>query len=186
MSERAKPGPRLAGVVERNIEAMLRRRAKEQRDRPAEVRTADRITAFAGSMRFVYLHLAVFGAWIALNLPWSPWRFDRTLVLLGTGASLEAIFLSTFILISQNRMSALADQRADLDLQVSLLAEHEVTRLIRLVSAIAERLGVEESRNPELGELKRDIRPEAVLDTLERTEDRVGGGSEEPERPEPH
>ena len=89
------------------------------------------------------------------------------------------------ILISQNRMSALADRRADLDLQVSLLAEHEVTRLIRLVSAMAERLGVEESRNPELGELKRDIRPEAVLDTMARAEGRAReppGEGQEPKR----
>ncbi|BDG09487.1 hypothetical protein AMPC_26000 [Anaeromyxobacter paludicola] len=165
-------------MVERNIEALLSRRAREERRRPREVRAADLITAFAGSMRFVYLHLVVYGAWVLVNLPWSPWRFDRQFIVLGTAASIEAIFLSTFILISQNRMTALADKRADLDLQVSLLAEHEVTRLIRLVSAVAERLGVEESRSPELGELKRDVRPEAVLDTLEAAAARARPGSE--------
>lgn len=88
-------------------------------------------------------------------------------------ASVEAIFLSTFVLITQNRMSALADQRADLDLQISLLAEHEVTRLIVLVAAIAERMGIESSRDPELAELSQDIAPEKVLDEMERKEQQV-------------
>ena len=56
-------------------------------------------------------------------------------------ASVEAIFLSTFVLISQNRMAAAADKRADLDLQVSLLAEHEVTKLVTLVSGLPTRWG---------------------------------------------
>jgi uncharacterized membrane protein len=60
-------------------------------------------------------------------------------------ASVEAIFLSTFVLISQNRMAALADKRADLDLQISLLAEHEISRIIALVTSIAERMGIEEA-----------------------------------------
>jgi uncharacterized membrane protein len=82
-------------------------------------------------------------------------------------ASVEAIFLSTFVLISQNRMSAAADKRADLDLQISLLAEHEVTKLVTLVSAIADRMGVETQVDTELDEIKRDVAPEAVLDKIE-------------------
>ncbi len=74
------------------------------------------------------------------------------------------------MLISQNRMAELADKRADLDLQVSLLAEHEVTRLITLVKEIAKKLNVEEAGNPELRELERDVRPEKVLDALEETQ----------------
>jgi uncharacterized membrane protein len=85
-------------------------------------------------------------------------------------ASVEAIFLSTFVLISQNRMSALADKRADLDLQVSLLAEHEITRLITLVTAMAERMGIDQARDPELSELSRDVKPEKVMETMEAHE----------------
>ena len=88
-------------------------------------------------------------------------------------ASVEAIFLSTFVLISQNRMARQADKRADLDLQVSLLAEHEITRLVRLVKQIAERLGVDESHNPELPELEQDIAPEKVLDAIENQQRRA-------------
>jgi uncharacterized membrane protein len=82
-------------------------------------------------------------------------------------ASVEAIFLSTFVLISQNRMTAAADRRADLDLQVNLLAEHEITRLMTLVSALAQHLEVKTEVDPEVNELRRDIAPEAVLDEIE-------------------
>jgi uncharacterized membrane protein len=85
-------------------------------------------------------------------------------------ASVEAIFLSTFVLISQNRMAAAADQRANLDLQISLLAEHEVTRLVTLVSGIADRMGVKTEADPDLEEITLDVAPEAVLDELEATE----------------
>jgi uncharacterized membrane protein len=84
-------------------------------------------------------------------------------------ASVEAIFLSTFVLISQNRISAAADKRANLDLQISLLAEHEVTKIAELVSAMAQRMGVESARTPEIEEIKRDVAPEAVLDEIEST-----------------
>jgi len=82
-------------------------------------------------------------------------------------ASVEAIFLSTFILITQNRMSAAADRRAKLDLQISLLAEQEVTKLAALLSAIADRLGIQTEVDAEVEELKQDIAPEAVLDEIE-------------------
>ena len=85
-------------------------------------------------------------------------------------ASVEAIVLSKFVLISQDRMAATADKRADLDLQVSLLAEHEVTRLVTLVSGIADRMGVKTEADGELEEITQDVAPEAVLDEIEATE----------------
>jgi uncharacterized membrane protein len=85
-------------------------------------------------------------------------------------ASVEAIFLSTFVLISQNRMAAAADKRADLDLQVSLLAEHEVTKLVTLVSGLADRMGVKTEADAEVKEIARDVAPEAVLDEIEATQ----------------
>ena len=166
------PSP-LARVVERNIQALLARREQEERERSSQDRIADSITRFTGSMRFVYLHLALFGLWIVINLGWTPLpRFDPSFVVLAMAASVEAIFLSTFVLISQNRMAALADKRADLDLQVSLLAEHEITRLITLVAAMAEKMGIEESRDPELSELAQDVAPERVLEEMEANEKR--------------
>jgi len=162
----------MAQVVERNIRALLARRQAEEESLNWQGRVAEVITRFTGSMLFVWLHLIVYGLWIAINLgaiPFLP-RFDPTFVILAMEASVEAIFLSTFILITQNRMIAQADRRADLNLQISLLAEHEVTRLITLVTEIAQRMNVEASRNPELAELSKDVVPEKVLETMEESE----------------
>jgi uncharacterized membrane protein len=160
----------LYSALARNIHALRERHRHEEKAASLQEKLAQAVTAFTGSMTFVYVHLAVVIAWVAVNLGWVPGapRFDPTFVILATAASVEAIFLSTFVLISQNRAAKVADRRADLDLQINLLTEHEVTRLISLTAAIAERLGVVDSRSPELEELERDVAPEAVLDTLEK------------------
>jgi uncharacterized membrane protein len=162
----------LSPVLERNIRALQLRRQREEKEATAEERVAEAITRFTGSMRFVYLHLAFFGFWLVANLGWVPGvpAWDPSFVVLAMVASVEAIFLSTFVLISQNRMAAAADKRADLDLQISLLAEHEVTRLVTLVSGIADRMGVRTEADADLDEITQDVAPEAVLDELEATE----------------
>ena len=72
------------------------------------------------------------------------------------------------MLISQNRASAAAEKRANLDLQINMLSEHEITRLLTLTVAIAERLDIDvEGKRPDLKELQRDVAPEAVLDEIE-------------------
>ena len=173
-----KPNPKkpvMAQVVERNIDALLQRRATEAVRLNWQDRLADAITRFTGSMQFVYLHIVIFGAWIAINLIPGPPHFDPSFVILAMAASVEAIFLSTFVLISQNRMAAEADKRAELDLQISLLSEHEITHLIRLVKQMAERMGIEAAQEEELKELARDVRPEQVLETIERQTRQQGG-----------
>lgn len=168
------PPPQTAGlsaVLERNIQALQARRKREEVEATLQDRIADRITRFTGSLRFVYLHLLLFGGWILINLGWfpvvKPW--DPSFVVLAMIASVEAIFLSTFVLISQNRMAAVSDKRADLDLQISLLAEHEVTRLVTLVSSIADHLGVKTEVDAELDVIRQDVAPDAVLDEIEAT-----------------
>ena len=148
---------------------MGKRRGHEEATATFEERIAGAITRFSGSMKFVYLHIAVYGFWIFANLGFIPGvpQFDPSFVTLAMVASVEAIFLSTFILITQNRMSAVADKRAELDLQINLLAEHEVTKLVALLSAIADRMGVETEVDDEVDELKQDVAPEAVLDEIE-------------------
>jgi uncharacterized membrane protein len=164
--------PLLADVVERNISSLLKVRQQTERRKTLQEHTADAVTRLCGSMVFVYLHALWFALWISVNLGWlgikpfDPFPFG----LLTMVVSLEAIFLSTFVLISQNRMQAASDRRADLDLQINLLAEHEVTRVIKLVDAIAHHLGVEGGRDPELDELEKDIAPEEVLEEIERRE----------------
>jgi|SRR5437763_725202 len=163
--------PGMTSVMQRNIHALVERRRADDCRKTREQKLADTITRFTGSMRFVYIHLLVFGLWIIANLPGVPLpHFDSTFVILAMFASVEAIFLATFVLISQNRMQEQADKRADLDLQISLLSEHEVTRLITLVKDIAEKLQVDASKNPELSELQQDIAPEKVLDALEENQ----------------
>ena len=155
-------------MVERNISALLARRRQEDAARRPQERIADAISRFTGSMPFVYLHLAVFGTWIIVNAKGTPFpKFDPSFVVLAMVASVEAIFLSTFVLITQNRLSAQADKRADLDLQISLLAEHEITRLVTLVAAIGEKLGIDEATDPSLAPLKKDVAPEQVLEQLD-------------------
>jgi uncharacterized membrane protein len=159
-------------VVERNIEALLANRKREEAALSWQERLASKIAEFAGSMMFVWLHLTVFASWVVVNLGLVPGvvPFDPTFVVLAMIASVEAIFLSTFILITQNRMQAQSDRRADLNLQVSLLSEHEVTRLIKMVAEIGDRMDLATARAPELSELKNDVKPEKVLDALEHRE----------------
>lgn len=159
----------LGPVLERNIAVLRERRRAELKAAGVEERLAEGVTKFTGSMLFVYIHLVIVAGWVAVNLGLVPIvpRFDETFVILATAASVEAIFLSTFVLISQNRAAALADRRADLDLQINLLAEHEITRLISLTKAIGERLGIDEAGDPALDELEKHVAPEKVLDELE-------------------
>ncbi|MFL6797987.1 MAG: DUF1003 domain-containing protein [Xanthobacteraceae bacterium] len=159
----------LTRIVERNISALWERRRQETEALSLQDRIADAITRFTGSMTFVYVHLAIFGLWIVANLHWIPGipAWDESFVVLAMVASVEAIFLSTFILITQNRMAVVADKRADLDLQISLLAEHEITKLAQLVAEMARVLGVGAAVDEDLEEVQQDIKPEAVLDAME-------------------
>src|SRR3954465_4404904 len=160
----------LTPVLERNIEALFKRRKREEQASSVQERAADAITRFTGSMRFVYLHVLIFGLWIVANLHWIPGipAWDESFVVLAMVASVEAIFLSTFVLITQNRMAAAADQRADLDLQISLLTEHELTKMATLLSDMAKQMGVRTAVEDDLEEVKRDVAPDAVLDRIEK------------------
>jgi uncharacterized membrane protein len=166
------PADGLTPALARNIDAVMQRRRETANAASSQERAAAAISRFAGSMPFVYIHLLLYGTWIVANLNWLPGvpAWDPSLVILAMEASVEAIFLSTFVLINQNRMAAEDDTRADLDLQVSLLNEHETTRLIAMVEAIAKKLEVPIESDEELSELKKDVAPEAVLDRIESEE----------------
>ena len=161
--------PALSHVIDRNIRTLVRLRLRAERARSLQDRAADVLTAFSGRMLFVYLHIVWFVAWFVLNTgvfglrPFDPFPYG----LLTLIVSLEGIFLSTFLLISQNRMAEVSERRADLDLQINLLAEHELTRALQLLDAIREKLGIE-SPDAELAELEMETRPEDVLGEIER------------------
>jgi uncharacterized membrane protein len=159
----------LANIVKRNIDAIDEYRREAEDARTFRDRIADGVTRFAGSIPFIYFHVLWFGIWVLANLEigsfpaFDPFPFG----LLTTIVSLEAIFLSTFVLVSQNRQAAIAERRAELDLQFDLLAEYEVTRILTLIDAMAKKLNLEEGDDEEIKELKKDVKPEAVLDKLE-------------------
>ena len=159
----------LSSSLKRSIEALEERRRQEAASATRQERLAEAITSFTGSMPFVYLHVALYGAWILANLGFMPGipMFDPSFVILAMEASVEAIFLSTFVLISQNRSAAAANKRADLDLHINLLAEHELTELTEVVMAMATRLDVQVGNRAEIEEVKKDVAPEAVLDALD-------------------
>lgn len=160
----------LADVIDRNISTLVRLREELARKRSLQAYLADTITDFSGRMSFIYLHAIWFGAWIAWNQgafglkPFDPFPYG----LLTMIVSLEAIFLSTFVLISQNRLSEEADRRADLDLHIGLLTEHEVTRVLQMLHALHKRLGIDGEGDSELAQLEVDTRPEDVLDEIHR------------------
>src|SRR6266480_5581571 len=108
---------------------------EEQAQRAADIqlRIADRITAFAGSMNFVYLHVTLFAIWM-LFLEKSPWP---TLTLI---VSLEAIFLSTFVMIGQNRQAAFQQAKADHDFDVSEKELHTNTDLTRTIHELTREI----------------------------------------------
>ena len=157
-------------VLAGNIDGLVAARREEERRRTTQQRLSDTVTRFTGSLQFVYLHAGLFGCWIVWNLGWIPGLppFDPSFVVLAMTASVEAIFLSTFVLISQNRMQAQAEKRAQLDLQISLLAEHEITQLMMLLDGVARHLGLTHAGNPDIEEAKQDVDPRAVLKAIEQ------------------
>lgn len=168
-------GPGLNTVLNRNIHALIDERRAEESTASVAERIADAVTRLAGSMTFAAVHAVAVLVWIAWNLGWLGLRpFDPTFVILATAASVEAIFLSTFILISQNRSAAAADRRAQLDLHVSLLAEHEITRLLQIAALIAERMSIDVPPDAGLDELQRDIAPEKVLERISEADRETG------------
>jgi len=165
----------LANIIEQNIHTIINTRQLTANKRTTEERLADAITDFSGRMYFVYFHIVWFAIWILINLgyfgikPFDPYPFG----LLTMIVSLEAIFLATFVLISQNRLSAEADRRADLDLQMDLLAEYELTRVIKMLDMIQDHLGIDNDSDEELRDLEKDGHPEDVLAEIDRIQRRI-------------
>jgi uncharacterized membrane protein len=162
--------PALSKVIERNIRTIIQLRLNAERQRSLQDRAADSVTAFSGSMTFVHIHIAWFAIWVILNTgragvpAFDPFPYG----LLTMAVSLEAIFLSALVLITQNRLSAQAEHRADLDLHIGLLAEHELTRVLQMLDAIQTKLGVENHEASELADLEMETKPEDVMAEIER------------------
>ncbi|MBB5751531.1 DUF1003 domain-containing protein [Prosthecomicrobium pneumaticum] len=172
MSERTEQerGGAVAAPLERNIRALMARREREIAEAGLSERLSGAIADFTGSMWSVALHLVVFGLWILVNLGWLPLvpAWDPSFVMLAMVASVEAIFLSTFVLVNQNRLARIDDRRADLTLQIGLLTEYELTKLAELTAALARHVQGPGAVDPELEALTEEVAPEAVLDEIDR------------------
>jgi uncharacterized membrane protein len=170
--------PALSRIIERNIRMMMHLRRKAGDEQTRQDRVSKAITSFSGSMLFVYLHVAWFLVWILANTgqlgmrQFDPFPYGH----LATVVSLEAIFLSTLVLITQQGLRAEVEHRANLDLHIGLLAEHELTRVLRMLHAIQEKLGIENHAAIELADLEMETRPEDVLAEIARLHRRFPAG----------
>lgn len=149
MSDSRPPPVLTPEPAEYNIEAIARLERESMLTRTPAERISDVITRFTGSMTFVVLHLALFLFWVVFNLEiiplvpvFDPFPFGILTLIMSS----EGVFLAIFILIRQNRMSRQADRRAHLGLQVSMLAEQELTTLLRIQKRLCEHLGVDTSK----------------------------------------
>lgn len=164
-------------IIRKNTSAIADMQRQDLERRTTQQRLAAWITDFAGSMGFVYIHAVWFGLWILLNIgllhvpnisQFDPFPFQfLTLVV-----SLEAIFLSTFVLIGQNQLSTSSERRADLDLQVNLLAEQKSAKTVEMLDQIGQQLDQIMRRfnytpDPEVEALKVSPNPEDVLKVIE-------------------
>jgi uncharacterized membrane protein len=155
-------------VTRQNVEAMRRLEEAAMARRTGADRVAAAIARFCGSMTFVWIHVVLFAGWIGYNtLPWfhpfDPYPFTfLTLVV-----SLEAIFLSTFILISQNYDMRISERRNQLDLQINLLAEQENTKALQILERIAKKVGAHIGDDPQVRALEEATRPDSLVDQIE-------------------
>ena len=161
----------MCDVLERNIRTLHRLRRTAEKKRGLQDKIADTITEFSGSMTFVYIHAIWFALWVAINSghlkgvhihPFDPFPYG----LLTMVVSLEAIFLATFVLVSQNRTAEQAERQAELALQIGLITEHEVTRVLQMLDAVQTKLGIEHDTDSELAQLEQETRPEDVLEEI--------------------
>jgi uncharacterized membrane protein len=158
-----------ASSTRRNIEAIsrLEQQALSRRSRVECV--SDAVVSHAGRLWFLIVHIVWFSGWIVWNTAHSPLlKFDPfPFPALTTAVSLEAIFLSLFILMSQNRSNRRADERSHLDLQINLLAEHEATEMLKLLKAICAHHRLPEAWDPDLEDLLTHTDPATLAKELE-------------------
>ena len=157
-------------LTEQNVRTIADLEKAAQSQQTFADRVADRITRFCGSMPFVWVHVGWFTVWIIANTalpikPIDPYPFSfLTLVV-----SLEAIFLSTFIMISENRQGRIDERRNHLDLQINLLAEQENTKMLKLLQGMARKMGIDPAADPDVEVLEQATRPEKLVEQIDES-----------------
>jgi uncharacterized membrane protein len=164
-----KAQPRKSSASANNISAIAAMERDATECRSMGERMGDAIANYAGRLWFIALHAVWFAVWIAWNtgaLPhlraFDPFPFEFLTFMV----SLEAIFLSLFILMSQNRASKQADDRSHLDLQINLLAEQESTKMLQMLQKLCEHHNLKIASDPEVELLQKKTHPETLLQEL--------------------
>lgn len=155
-------------LTQRNVEAILQLEKAAKEERTGSDLVAEAIANFCGSMLFVWVHVIWFGIWIFVNLMPGIKHIDPfPFTFLTLVVSLEAIFLSTFILISQNHDTKISEKRNHLDLQINLLSEQENTKMIGILQAIADKVGADVIQDHHLQALSEETEPERLVKQIE-------------------
>lgn len=150
-------------LIRRNVARIHKLEEWSKRHRSMADHLAEKVATFCGRITFVWIHAVIFAAWIAWNTLPQFQHFDPyPFTFLTLCVSLEAIFLSSFILIAQNYEMRLSERRAHLDLQINLLAEQESTKVLQLLHAMARKMNVIECDDPEIDQLALAVRPETI------------------------
>ena len=171
-SENRSNGKAAEELTKQNVDTVSQLEEAARRQRTSTDRIAEAIASFCGSMTFVWVHVVWFGGWIILNLTPGIPHFDQfPFTFLTLVVSLEAIFLSTFILISQNLETRISERRSHLDLQLNMLSEQENTKMITLLLAIADKVGADLSRDPQLVALSEETMPERLVEQIKAREE---------------
>jgi uncharacterized membrane protein len=169
--------PALSNIIQRNIRKIIQIRLKSARDKSTQDRIATGMTTFSGSMKFFYIHVVWFFLWFLLNTghlgitPFDPYPYGFLTMVV----SLEAIFLATFVLISQNLLAKESERLTDLGLQTGLLTEHELTRVLQMLRAIQHKIGITNDQDSNLADadLEKETKLEDVLAEIERLQRRA-------------
>ncbi len=160
-------------VTRKNVEAVSKLEVAAREERTSTDRIAEAIANFCGSMRFVWVHVFWFAVWILANaMPGIPHIDPFPFTFLTLVVSLEAIFLSTFILISQNHERRISERRSHLDLQLNMLSEQENTTMISILQAIAAKVGAEVTHDPHLQALSQQTEPEKLVEQIAAHEEK--------------
>jgi uncharacterized membrane protein len=156
-------------ITDQNVKTIMHLEDAAKANRDLTDRMADIIARFCGSFTFVWVHLIWFGAWVIVNdLPGVPHFDPFPFTFLTLVVSLEAIFLSAFILISQNHETRLGERRNQLDLQINLLTEQENTKMLKLLERIAHKVGASAEDDPTVHVLEQSTRPEKLVEQIEQ------------------
>lgn len=146
-------------------------KAKADARRTKAEKMADWMTRSGGSMKFLTVSILLFVFWILANIGlikgipvFDPYPF----ILLTTFVSLEAIILATFVLMSQNRNIKIDDLREEVDLQINLIAQKEITKIMKMLALLLEKQGIDLSEDPELKKMIRPVSEEELQKKLEK------------------